>query len=289
MLQLLVSGLAIGAIYSLASLGFVIIFNASGAVNFAHGDFIMVGGFTAVMAASIVGGALGIPLMFLITALVMFALGAAFYYLAYRPLRGKPFLAVFVSTLAVGMALRYGMQLVRGAQPATMDPLISGSWTIFGVQIRAQAILILIIAAVLVIIQRAAFKYTRIGREMRATAQDYQTAQLLGIRVGRIQMLSFGSAAILAGFAGILVAPLFFLTIDMGLRLILVIYIAVVLGGFGNLTGAVIGSLLLGLIEVFAGAFIGPEFQTITIFVLLIVLLLVRPQGLFGETPEGRA
>lgn len=284
MIPLLVSGLAIGAIYALAALGFVMIYNATRAVNFAHGELVMLGGYMAITASA----ALGVPpaAALLLVPLGMAAIGVLLQLVAYEPLRNKPFETVFVSTLAIGIILSNLVQVIWGPSPRAFQPVVPGYIGLGATQLSWQQVLIVLIGLVLVAFQRWLFAHTALGRQLRATAQDSEAALLMGVRVRRMIVFTFALAAAFAGVAGVLVAPILFLLPSMGPTLILKIYIAVVIGGFGSLGGAVLGGLALGVLEVLTAGYITSEFQQAVTFGVLLLVLLFRPQGLFGEIAE---
>jgi branched-chain amino acid transport system permease protein len=300
--QLLVNGIALGAAYALCALGFVLIVNATGAVNFAQGDMVMIGGLAAVALASIlpVPGIVLLPLIVVLTA----ALGLVFSAIAYFPLRSRPPVSVFISTIAVGIMLQNVAIVGFGPEPRTGPSLVGGgSIHLGGIFIGAQSLAVIVVAAVLVAAQYVLFNRTRLGVELRATAQDRGMAEALGIRVNAMIALTFALATALAGGAGLLLANAFFVTPTDGGNYMLKAYIAATIGGWGSLAGAVLGALLIAVFEVLfpslplllPGLDGAPPWlfsqtsATVILYLALLLILLVRPQGLFGEPAQRRA
>jgi branched-chain amino acid transport system permease protein len=301
-LQLLVNGLALGAAYALCALGFVLIVNATGAVNFAQGDMVMVGGLVAVMLGSLlpVPGLVLLPLVIALTA----ALGLAFSAIAYFPLRSRPPVSVFISTIAVGIVLQNAATVGFGPEPRAGPPLLAGGSIRLGeIFLSLQSVAIIVVAAVLFAAQHVLFNRTRLGIELRATAQDRAMAEALGIRVNAMIALTFALATALAGCAGLLLANVFFVTPTEGGNYMLKAYIAATIGGWGSLAGAVAGALLIALFEVvfpslpllWSALDQAPSWlfsqtsATVILYLVLLAILAIRPQGLFGEAAQRRA
>lgn len=301
MLQVLVNGLALGAAYALLALGFVLILNATSAVNFAQGDLVMAGGFVAVALASL-WPAPGIVLLPLVM-IVMVVLGLALSLIAYFPLQSRPPVAVFISTIAVGIVLQNTANALAGPEPRAGPPLLGGGVLEFGpITLSRQSLTIIAVAALLIAVQHAVFQRTRLGRRLRATAQDREMAAAIGIPIPAVIAGTFALAAAHAGAAGLLLSNTFFVTPVDGTNYILKAYIAVVIGGWGSIPGAIAGALLIALFEVVFPslpllipplAAAAPAFSqtvaTILLYIAVLVILVVRPQGLFGEAVQRRA
>lgn len=302
LLQILANALALGASYALLALGFVLILNATSAVNFAHGDMVMAGGYVAIALFSIlpVPGALLLPLVVAAMAL----LGFVFSWFAYFPLKDRPPVSVFISTIALGIVFQNSANVIYGAEPRKGPPLLSeGTLNVAGVTIGAQALAIVAVAIVLVVAQHLLFNRTGIGRKLRATAQDRTMAEAIGIRVDRMIALTFALGAGLAGAAGLMLANTFFITPTDGTNYIIKAYIAVTIGGWGSLNGAVCGALFIAAFEVLLPSLpllipalgsIAPWLftqtaSTILLYIGLLAIMFFRPQGLFGETVQRRA
>lgn len=281
MADLIVAGIALGAIYGLAGLSFVMVHNATGVVNFAHGDLVVLGGMAG---AAVVTAAGAPPLVVVLVVIALLApIGVALEVFTFRPLRGKPFGSAFTVSIAVSIILAAAMLIVLGPQPRGMAPLVPGRLHAGLFTIGWHNLIIVVVTMVLVVLQWWLFQRTRLGFRLRATAQDPITAQLMGIPVNRMTALTFGLAAAYAGIAGVLLAPVVFLSSDAGSALILKIFVAVVIGGFGSIAGAVLGGVLLGVFEVLAAAYVSSAYADAIVFALLFAILLARPQGLLGR------
>jgi branched-chain amino acid transport system permease protein len=301
MLQLLVNGLALGAAYALVALGFVLVLKATSAVNFAHGDLVMAGGFVSVALASVlpVPGIVLLPLV----AVLMALLGIVFSLLAYFPLKARPPVSVFISTIALGVIVQNTVNAIAGAEPRAAPPLFDTDLVSFGtITIGRQSVAVIAVAGLLIVGQHLLFAYTRLGRALRATAQDREMAAAIGIRTDLMIALTFALAGALAGTAGLLLANTFFVTPTDGTNFIVKAYIAVTIGGWGSIAGAVAGAMLIALFEVVFPALpalfpalneISSLFSqtaaTIILYVVLLAILAARPHGLFGEAIRRRA
>lgn len=288
LVQLLINALSLGAAYALVALGFVLILNATSAVNFAQGDLVMAGGFTAVALA----GLLPVPGIVLLPAVLalMFIFGLLFSLLAYFPLRDRPPVSVFISTIALGIILQNGANGVFGPEPRVAPALFAaGFWELGGLVIEKQAVAIILAAAALIAGQHLLFAKTQFGRRLRAVAQDREMAQAVGIPVNRMIAVTFGLGAALAGAAGLLLANKFFVTPTDGTAYIVAAYIAVVIGGWGSIPGAVTGALLIALFEVIVSAYVSHTVAVAALYVAVLAVLFIRPEGLFGEVAARRA
>jgi branched-chain amino acid transport system permease protein len=291
--QIAIDGLALGAAYALVALGFVLILNATGAVNFAQGDLVMAGGFGAVALASVLpldGTALpGLAL----APLVATAGGAAGWLIAeiaYRPLRRRPPVSVFISTIAVGIMLQHGANGLFGAAERRAPPLVAGdALTVFGLTVSRQSLAIMAATAAIVVLLHLLLERTQLGRRLRAAAEDADMARALGIRVRRLTALAFALGTALAALAGLLLANVYFVTPTAGLSFMLKAYIAATIGGWGSLRGAVAGAVAVALFEVVAGRLFSASIADALIYGALLAVLLLRPEGLFGEAAGRRA
>lgn len=292
--QLVLNGAALGAAYALVALGFVLVLNAAGAVNFAHGDLVMAGGMLGAVlgraAAEVFGPVPGVVLLPLVL-LFMAALGVLVAAVAYLPLRRKPPVAVFVSTIAVGIMLQNGANTLLGGEPRAAPPLLSGgSLTLWnGVTAPEQSLAVIAAAAVLIGLQVWVFGHTHVGRRLRAAAQDPDMARACGIPVTRMVLATFAIGSAYAGAAGLLLANQYFVTPHAGGDLILKAYIAVTVGGWGSVPGAVLGALLIAAFEVGVSAALSYPVAQGALYVTLLLMLVLRPQGLLGEAARRRA
>ncbi len=287
--QLIANCLALGAAYTLAALGFVLILNAVSAVNFAHGDLVVSGGLLAAATAS----AVPLPGIALLPAimLAMAFVGLVVAVVAYLPLRRQPPVSVFVSTIAVGIILQNGLLGAFGPEPqsvpAMLPAMLPATGSVAGVSV--QQVAVIAAAAVLVAGLWALLERTQIGRRLRASAQDPDMARALGIPVRRMVLLSFALAAALAGAAGVLLGHNFFMEPHQGTDFMLKAYIAVTIGGWGRLSGAVLGAMIIAAFEVLVAAWISYTAGQVALYAALLLVLMVRPHGLMGEVAYRRA
>jgi branched-chain amino acid transport system permease protein len=286
--QMVTAGLAMGSIYALVALGFVLIFNAVGVVNFAQGEFVMVPAFVAVALMDFLP--IPFPFIYLLTILFMAVFGIVFQRIAYYPLRNRTFLPVVISTIGVSIFLKNGAQIAFGAQPQLMQrPTSSIPINVSGVFVDPQYIVIILVTAALLVFQYFFFEKTSLGKKMQATAQDKEMARLLGIRVATMIAITFIYSSILGAVAGILVGPIFYVSKEMGAMLGLKAFCSTIVGGFGSVPGAIVGGLFLGVVEVFGSFYISSAYRDAFAFVILILVLLFRPQGFFGEKVAEKA
>lgn len=279
-LQLLITGLALGVVYGLIAMGMVLIFRSVGVMNFAQGDFLMLGGFVSYTLSQSAGIPIAISLG--LTALFMGLIGILFQFIAYWPLRTAQDKTIVVCTLGASIALREMCKLVWGAIPLSIDPIIPGAVKIGGASIQCQYLVVLVISAILMTFVYILLEKTFIGNVMQATAQDQYTASLMGIPVILAISLTFSVSILITGVGGVLLAPIFILTNTMGMNAGVKAFAAIVIGGFGSVQGAIIGGLIVGLVEIFGGMFVSTTYQDLIVFMVLIVMLIFRPQGIFG-------
>lgn len=287
-LQLLFTGVGIGAVYALVALGFVLIFRATNVVNFAQGEFSMVAAYLMVVFAV----DLGWPywLSFLISLAGMAILGALFNLGVYYPLRHRTFLPVIIATIGASILMANTTLALYGPQPQVLN----GWFPYQGIQLGAvfldsQYLLIVAVTIVLVALQYWFFEHTLLGKKLQATSQDKEMAALLGISVSGMIMITFVYSALLGAVAGILVAPVLFVSIQMGSTIALKAFAATIIGGFGDVAGAIIGGLSLGVIETFGAAYISVPYKDGFAFLVLVAFLIFRPQGIFGERVAEKA
>jgi branched-chain amino acid transport system permease protein len=287
-LQLLFTGIGVGSIYALVALGFALIYRATNVVNFAQGDFAMLGAFAMVVLA--IDLELPYWLSILITLALLVGFGALFNLGVYYPLRNRSFLPVIISTIGASILLENGVLAAYGPRPQSLDSIFAVSgFSIGEVFFDSQYIVILVVTIVMVALQYVFFERTLIGKKMQATSQDKEMASLLGIPVMLMIMITFMYSAMLGGLAGILVAPVLFVTVGMGSSIALKAFAASIIGGFGDVTGAIVGGLALGVIETFGAAYVSVPYKDAFAFLVLFGFLLVRPQGLFGERISEKA
>ena len=287
LLQFLFAGLMVGAIYGLVALGLNIVFNATGAVNFAQGEFAMLGG---MIGASVLSATrLPLPLVILVTVAAVTAVGILMERLVIRPVRHADVLNVIIVTIGASILIKGGVMVTLGKNAAGL-PAFSGErpLRVLGATLAPQALWILGVACAIVVVLHLFFERTLLGKAMRAVAIDREAARLMGIDVGRIVMLSFALGAAVGAIGGVIVTPVTLTIYDAGTMLGLKGFAAAVTGGLGNTFGGIAGGLALGLLEAFGGGLIGSEFKDVAAFLLLLLLLFVRPQGLFARGESER-
>lgn len=288
-LQHLLTGLSVGAIYALIALGYTMVFGVLKLINFAHGDVVMVGAFIAYYLAKWAGLAPGwdtAAIAFVLSMSLCAGLGFLIERLAYRPLAGQPRITALITAIAISLLLENGGQLVFGAEPRhplwtpTLEPLVVGGVTVQPLQLVTLLLALALMAALQYVVYR-----TRIGLAMRAVSHDPTVAQLMGINTHRVIGFTFMLGSAMAAAAGLLYS-LTYPKIDplMGLLPGLKAFVAAVLGGIGNVPGAMVGGLVLGLSEEFVAGYISSSLRDAFAFSLLIAVLLFKPTGLFGST-----
>jgi branched-chain amino acid transport system permease protein len=288
-LPVIISGLAMGCIYALVALGYVFIWNSMAIINFAQGEFLMFAAFVYVATFSL-HLKLGFAPSVLLTAAVMGLLGAAFSRTVYSRLRGQSQLVAIIATVAMGILLKEGARLVYGPEPFFIPgPFGTRMWPVFGWLIPAQQFVIVGVAAAVMVIQQVLFRHSLAGKVMRAVAEDKEMASLMGIPVDRTLACAFAYSAILSAVAGILIAPLFFITTEMGTMVGIKGFVAMIIGGFGSIPGAILGGLLLGVCENLGTFWISSTYKDALAFLMMIAFLAWRPQGIYAEPVTDRA
>ena len=286
-LQLLISGMSMGIVYGLIAMGMVLIFRSVGIMNFAQGEFLMFGGYFCYTFNQILH--LPIVVSLLLASLSMGVVGVLFMRSSYWPLRTAQAKAIIVSAMGASIAFKEGARLIWGSIPVSMDRVVEGTVKIGTASVQWQHIAIIVVSAVIMILVYILLEKTFIGNMMQATAQDQYMASLTGIPVIFSIGLTFALSAMITGVGGGLLAPIFFLNNVMGGTAGAKAFAAIVIGGFGSVPGAIIGGLIVGLVEAFGGAYISSTYQLVLIYVVLIAILMIRPQGIFGEKIQEKA
>ena len=288
-LQLFVDGLALGAIYALVALGFVLVLNGVGAVNLAHGDLVALGGLLAVAVAAYVPswpGLIFLPAVAVVMALAGLALGGL---TPTRPHRDTPD-SLALATFAIGAILASALTAIYGTVPLSGPPLlVGGQIVLFGVSLSRQSLIVVLAAAILVPTVHLFLSSTQFGRRLRAAGQDPELAQALGIETRRMTAATLALGTTLAGIAGLLLADRFSVSPAYGLDLLVKSYIAVAIAGWGQVGATAAVALLMALFETFVSAFTLSAVADGLIYVFLLVLLTFQPQGLFGPAAQRRA
>lgn len=283
LLQQITNGLTIGMIYALIALGYTMVYGILKIVNFAHGDIFMMGSFIGLFFLK----ELGLPLYsaFIFSAILTAILGITIERLAYRPLRNVDRIVPLISALGVSTLLISVAQLIWGTSmhpfPTTFGSKV---YTAGNVTISEIQILILILSCVLMIALQLFVKKTKVGTAMRATSMNLTNAALLGINTNRMISLAFAIGSALAAVAGIMVGIYYNAVYPtMGYMAGINAFTAAVLGGIGSIPGAMLGGVLLGLVEALAGAYISSQYKSVISFAILILMLLIRPSGILGK------
>lgn len=282
----LISGLSLGSVYAIIALGYTMVYGISKMLNFAHGDVIMVGGYISFCMTMYIGMPGWAAL--LVAMAVCTLLGILIERLAYRPLRGTGSLAVLITAIGVSYFLQNTALLIWGANPRVFTSLFKGAETIHaanGELTITPESLFTIVACVLIMIALTLFvNKTKAGKAMRAVSEDNGAAQLMGINVNQSISLTFAIGSGLAAVAGVLMCSAYpVLMPTTGAMPGIKAFTAAVFGGIGSIPGAMVGGLILGVIEIFARAYISTELSDAIVFACLIVVLLVKPTGLFGK------
>jgi branched-chain amino acid transport system permease protein len=286
LLQFLFSGLTVGATYALVALGFAIIYNASGVINFAQGEFVMVGGMAS---AFLIAAGVPLPIAVVIAVAIGVAVGLALEKFAIEPARRAPVVTLIIITIGASIAIRGVAQLVLGKQFHAV-PAFSGDHPIpiGGATLLPQSLWVLGATVAVVIGLGAFFGRTRLGKAMLATANNRRAAQLVGINVRFILLLSFGLSALLGAVAGVLISPITLTSYDVGIMVGLKGFAAAMLGGLGNGLGAVAGGLMLGLAEALGAGYLSSAYKDVIAFVVILAVLVFMPGGLFGKASAER-
>ena len=303
-LQQLINGLTLGSIYALVALGYTMVYGILGLINFAHGEVVMVGALVALMVIKALAS-LGLPgpivvlIALLVSALVCMALGFTIERIAYRPLRKAPRLAPLITAIGVSIVLQQMAMLIWGRNYHSIPSLLpSAPHEVLGASITELQLIIISVAGLTMAGLMALVNRTRLGRAMRATAENPAIAGLMGVDANRIISLTFIIGSSLAALAGVLVSANYGIAhYQMGFMLGLKAFTAAVLGGIGNLAGAMVGGVLLGVIEALGAGYIGDltggvlgsHYQDVFAFFVLITVLIFRPSGLMGEKVSERA
>ncbi len=303
-LQQIINGLVLGSIYALVALGYTMVYGILGLINFAHGDIVMVGALTALsVIAGLAGGAVPAPLILglaLFAAMVIcVALGVSIERVAYRPLRRAPRLAPLITAIGVSILLQYTAALIWSKQYIALPEIIRPSqFTLAGANFTDLQLFIFVLACGVMAGLLWFLRHTRLGKAMRASEQSPDVAGLMGIDVNRVIAFTFLLGSALGAVAGLMVVLYYGIGhYFMGYMLGLKAFTAAVLGGIGKVNGAVLGGLLLGLIESLASGYIGDltggvlgsNYRDIFAFLVLVVVLVFRPSGLIGERAADRA
>lgn len=284
--QFLFSGLTTGAVYALAALGFTLIYNASGVINFAQGDFLML---SAMVTAALLGKGFGLSAAIAIGIVMTVLAGILLYRLAIRPAGNADVVPLIIITIGASIFIQGVVQVVLGKNQHVL-PAWAGEQPlrILGAYVLPQALWVLGTAAVLVGLCAAFFRGTLTGKAMLAVASNRMAAMAVGIPARRVLQLSFGLSALLGAVAGVVASPITTTVYDIGLMLGMKGFVAATLGGLGSGLGAIVGGLLVGILEALVAGYVSSAYKDAVPFVLIIIILLVMPHGLFGTRKTER-
>ena len=280
-LQFAVSGLTVGAIYALVAVGFTLIYNASDVINFAQGEFVMLGGMVTVFAAA---AGVPLPMAALLAIVVAVAVGVLLHKFAIEPARGASAVTLIIITIGASILLRGIAAVVFDKRFHSLPPFAgSEPWLIGGAAVLPQSVLVLAGVAALVTALWAFMTYTLTGKALIATAANRLAARLVGINTDRMVGLSFAVSAGIGAIGGILVTPITLTSYDVGTLLALKGFAAAMLGGIGSALGAVVGGLVLGMLEAFSAGYLSSKYKDAVAFVVILAVLFAMPQGLLGR------
>ena len=281
--QLLISGISQGCIYGLIALGFVLIYKATETVSFAQGELMMLGAFGGLVAMTMLGFPfwLAVPAAILAMALV----GVLTERVIIRPVLGQPAFTIVMLTIGIGYVARGAITMIPGIGTETHAlpvPYKDQVWNLGALVLSAEQMVVIAVTAVLCAGLYALFRFTRLGIAMQAASQNQLAAYYMGIPVKRLNGLVWGLAAAVAAIAGLLLAPITFIHANMGF-IGLKAFPAAVVGGFGSLPGAIVGGLVIGVVESLSGFYLPEGFKDIAAYIVVLLMLMIKPNGLFGE------
>ena len=282
-LQLVISGIAQGCIYGLIALGFVLIYKATETVSFAQGDLMMLGAFAGLAGMTMLGFPFWLAVISAIGAMAL--LGLVTERLVIRPILGQPAFSIVMLTIGLGYVGRGLITMIPGIGTETHTlpvPYKDQSWTLGGLVVSMEQTALIVVTAVLCAALYALFKYSKLGLAMQASSQNQLAAYYMGIPVKRLNGLVWALAAAVAAIAGLLLAPITFVHANMGF-IGLKAFPAAVVGGFGSLPGAIVGGLVIGIVESLSGFYLPEGFKDIAAYIVVLIMLMVKPNGLFGE------
>jgi branched-chain amino acid transport system permease protein len=282
LLQVIAGGLLIGAVYALFSSGLTLVWGMMNVINFAHGEFVMLGMYVAFWAFTLLHAGPGE--FGALAAVLLFGLGVLVYLMLIRHVMRGPMLAQILSTFGLLLFLRYAAYWAFSADFRTLpEGLVGHGLAIGGILLSAPKLVAGVVALLLTLGMHLLLTRSALGSRMLAVAEDRQAAMLMGIRPDRVQALAWGLAGASAGIAGALIATFFPISPTAGESLALVAFVVVALGGFGSVPGALLAGLIVGLIEALSAFYFGPVYQDVFVYALFVLILWVRPHGLLGK------
>jgi branched-chain amino acid transport system permease protein len=286
--QLLISGIAVGCVYTLVALGMTILYRSTTIVNFCHGEFFMLGAFGVLVPLQILHWPY--PAAIATSLVLLLVVGSLTERLLIRPLRNAPFVTLAMMTVALSFLLKGVSRFFYGREVISLPPLLSGDPIELGdvATLFPQDLLVIGFTAAVVILLGVFFARTRLGKVIQAASQTPRGASLVGIDVPLLRNVMWAAGAFMGAAAGILIAPSTLVYPDMGGTMLIRAFAAMCLGGFGSLPGAIAGGITLGVLENLVGGYVASSLVEITAYLLIVVVLVLRPQGLFGEWRQGR-
>jgi branched-chain amino acid transport system permease protein len=280
-IQLVISGLLIGSIYALMSIGLTLIFGVLRVVNFAHGEFLMIAMYGAWAFSKLLGLNPYIAAIAVVPA--MFLFGALVYRLVIGSALEKPHLVVVFATMGLSIFLQNAALMAMTADLRDVPPIFGRSISVGHVFIKGELLLGFVITLACTIALQSVIKYTFLGKAIRATVQDGEAAKLMGIAVPKIFLITFAAGSALVGLAACVMLPLFSVFPTVGLNFVLIAFVIVVLGGMGSIEGALLGGFCVGVVQSVGSYYVAPAFGQLFFFVLFLLVMIFRPNGLFGQ------
>jgi branched-chain amino acid transport system permease protein len=281
LIQLVLSGILIGSVYALMSIGLTLIFGVLRIVNFAHGEFLMIAMYGAWAFSNLFGLNPYMAAIAIVPA--MFLFGAVVYWLVISPALDKPHLVVVFATMALSIFLQNAALMAMTADLRDIPPIFNRSITIGSIFLKVELLLGFLITILCTVGLQWMIKKTYLGKAIRATVQDGEAAMLMGIPVPRIFLITFAGGSALVGLAACVMVPLFSVFPSVGLNFVLIAFVIVVLGGMGSIEGALLGGICVGVMQSLSGYYIAPAFGQMFFFVLFLLVMIFRPNGLLGQ------
>jgi branched-chain amino acid transport system permease protein len=283
LLQLVISGIAQGCIYGLIALGFVLIYKATETVSFAQGELMMLGAFGGLAAMTMLGFPYWLSVLAAIAGMALF--GVLLERIVIRPILGQPAFSIVMLTIGIGYVIRGLITMIPniGTETHTLPvPYKDQIWNLAGLVLNVEQMMVIAVTAVLCALLYLLFRYSKLGIAMQAASQNQLAAYYMGIPVKQLNGIAWGLASSVAAIAGLLLAPITFVHANMGF-IGLKAFPAAVVGGFGSLPGAIVGGLTIGIVESLSGFYLPDGFKDTAAYVVVLVMLVVKPNGLFGE------
>jgi branched-chain amino acid transport system permease protein len=283
--QLIFSGILIGSIYALMSIGLTLIFGVLRIVNFAHGEFLMIAMYGAWAVTKYAGLNPYVAALAVVPAMLLF--GALIHWLIIRPGLDKPHLVLVFATMGLSILMQNVALLLFSADLFDVPPLLGGrSFTVGPFYVKPELLIGFAVAIAATVALRVMLKASYLGKAIRATVQDGEAAQLMGVAVPRIFLITFAGGSALVGLAGCMMVPLFSVFPTVGLNFVLIAFVIVVLGGMGSIEGALLGGICIGVVQSLSSYYVAPAYGQMFFFILFLLVMVFRPAGLLGRKGE---